>query len=72
MKTTKRGRPPGEPTENARLTPDQASKLKAIAETWGEEWTVRAVLQKLAGKSIDRAYERATAGKRNELGEAGA
>lgn len=68
MKTKRRGRPPGEPTEGARLTPDQVAKLKAIAEAWGEEWTIRAVLGKLAGKSIDRAYDRVQI----ELGEAGA
>ena len=62
MEQKRRGRPPGEPTEQARLTPDQANKLKAIAEAWterdGDEWTVRAVLEKLAGKNIDRVYQR--------------
>lgn len=62
MEAKRRGRPPGGPTESARLTPDQALKLRKIAESWterdGEEWTVRAVLDKLAGKSIDRAYRR--------------
>lgn len=70
MKATKRGRPAGEPTENARLTPGQVEKLKAIAEAWGSEWTVRAVLEKLAGKSIDRAHERVV-GPKHELGGAG-
>jgi len=62
MDEKRKGRPPGTPTEPARLTPDQAKKLKVIAEGWterdGEEWTVRAVLEKLAGKNIDRAYRR--------------
>lgn len=71
MEQKRRGRPPGDPTEQARLTPEQAAKLKAIAQAWserdGEEWTVRRVLDRLAGKSIDRAYRR-LAGKQYATG----
>ncbi len=68
MEGKRRGRPPGDPTEPARLTPDQVEKLKAIAGAWGEEWTVRAVLQKLAGKSIDRAYRRIIENETADIG----
>lgn len=76
MSVSRKGRPPGTPTEPARLTPDQAKKLKTIAERWserdGEEWTVRAVLEKIAGKSIDRVYRREQERRGVTLGEAGA